>query len=202
MASKTDICNLALANLGHATPVINIDPPDPSNEAKKCSIFYPIALAECLADHDWGFATRYSVLSSVGNPDAGWSFRFGLPSDYVKAREVTENEFNTPQPYEITSSDADGTVLQTHVETPLLKYTALVVVTGRFPPKFINALSWLLASYLAGPILRKKEKAEEARKQYIEILGQGAVQDSNADKTSSPKQRVKDYKPRSIRARS
>lgn len=201
MASKVDICNLALSNLGHTANVINIDPPDPSNEAKKCAIFYPIALSEALSDHDWNFATRYKTLTSIGNPDAEWLFRFGLPSDYLNAQEITAFEDIAPQPYEITSSDADGTVLQCNVEIPLLKYTASVVVTGRFSPKFVNALSWLLASYLAGPILRKKEKGLEARDAYDVVLGRATVKDSNADKTSQQKQRVKDYSPRSIKAR-
>jgi len=202
MASKADITNLAYSNLGHTANVINIDPPDPSTEAKKAAIFYPLALSEILAAHDWGFATRYKVLSSVGNPDAGWQFRFGLPGDYVKAREITAFEGQDPQPYEITSSDADGTVLQCNVEIPTLKYTALIVVTGRFPPKFVIALSWLLSSMVAGPVLRKKDLADDAREVYMEKLGEAAVEDADADKTSSPRQRVRNYKPRSIKARS
>jgi len=85
---------------------------------------------------------------------------------------------------------------------PLLKYTAAVVVTGRFPPKFVNALSWLLSSYLIGPIKKAKtEDVERLRKVYREVLGEAAIQDANADKTSSPRLRLKDYKPRAIIAR-
>lgn len=59
-----------------------------------------------------------------------------------------------PQPYAIeTSGDGSGIIL-TNVCDATLRYTATITDTTKFGPLFTLALTYLLASMLAGPILK------------------------------------------------
>lgn len=202
MASEVDICNLSLGHCNNPAQVSAINPPDGSNEAKQCARFYPIARDEALVDFKGNFSIRYATLAPLSSdPDSDWLFRFALPNDYLDALELTCDGFPDPQDFEVTSSDSDGEILQTNTETPLLKYVARIVLTGLFPPKFVTALSYNLASYLAGPITKKREKAEEMKKLYIASLAEASVHDANSKKAGGPRQRQKDYRPKGIVAR-
>lgn len=182
MSTAVDICNLALGHLGDSATVVSLDPPEGSAQAEHCARFYPIALAALLERHPWGFATIRVPLSPLGsNPSSSWSYAYAMPSDAVNLLAVlasdaaSDNSVSpvatapdyglpgqlavyagayTPQDY-IAESQADGTeIILTNQEGAVLRYTRLVTDTNRFTPLFTETLSWLLASKLAGPVLK------------------------------------------------
>ena len=59
-----------------------------------------------------------------------------------------------PQPYSIETDSQGNGVILTNLENAVCRYSLKVVDTTRFTPLFTLALSWLLASMLAGPIIK------------------------------------------------
>jgi hypothetical protein len=63
----------------------------------------------------------------------------------------------TPQGYQVETNSDGVRVLLTNQEYASLRYTALVTDTTTFSSTFVIALSWYLASFLAGPLIKGKE---------------------------------------------
>lgn len=93
----------------------------------------------------------------------------------------------TPQPY-VLETDQDGNqVLLTNVPDAVLRYTNAATDTTKFSPLFALALSYLLASMLAGPIIKGDEgaqKAGEMMQMFGSIKGQASASDANQRKTN------------------
>ena len=191
MASAVDICNLALSHLGDTATVSSIDPPEGSAQAEHCQRFYPLARNSLLEMHNWGFATKRAKMALIGtNTVSQWMYTYVQPIDAVNLLAVytadapddfsepfpmaytqsgvvnTGQGLYTPQPF-TSESLVDGTpIIYTDVENAVLRYTAIVTDTTKYSPLFIDCLSWLLASYLAGVILKGDVGAAEAKRCY------------------------------------
>lgn len=182
MASEIDICNLALGHLGDVATIASIDPPEGSAQAEHCARFYPIARDALLEMHAWSFATKRVQLAQLGSGWPEWDYSYAQPSDALVMIAVlppsSTDDYSTvatgvqisaggsyvPQPFscEINADGAD--VIYTDQAEAVLRYTALVTDTTKFSPLFIVALSWQLASMLAGPILKGDAGASEAKR--------------------------------------
>ena len=181
--SSIDICNLALAHIGDESNVTSIAPPDGSVQAAHCSRFYPIALSQILERHAWSFATTRISLALTGTAPSEWDYQYAYPTNCVKVLKIL--------PYEGTSDDiteefqveslADGTrVIMTNTELATCRYILNVTDTSKFTPAFTVAFSWLLASYLAGPITKDLAKKESTYKVFLIELGTAAKLDANS----------------------
>lgn len=191
MASAVDICNLALAHIGDAASVASIDPPETSVQASACARFYPIVRDLVLEAHAWSFATKRVALAEETNTLDAWRYAYGAPANMIRPLSVLMP--NSPddaatQPY-VREALADGSIgIFTNVEQATLRYTDRITDTTKFTPGFVVAVSWLLAHYLSGPVLRSK--ATDALKkttlqQYAIALAQASAADGNARKTDT-----------------
>lgn len=194
MASAIDVCNTALAHLGSDVLISSIDPPDGSTEAGYCKRFYPIARKEMIEQFTWPFATKRATLAQVTNPSKVWYYAYALPSDCLRPVRVLsmaqERWFSleaerTGLPITSLFDDnksalfevEDG-VLLTNEPQAVLLYLRDVVDTTRFTPTFVSALSYLLASYLSGPLVRGAEGARAAqnyRQLALQVGGSAAA---------------------------
>lgn len=165
MASVLDICNLALAHIGDRANIVSIDPPEGSAQAEHCARFYPMARDSLLNMHPWSFATKRQVLADISlvvTPPEKWQYSYAAPGDMVKILGVYNpaamyDEDKSEYDFEL-GSDAGGTeVLYTDVEDAIVRYVSLVSDSTKFPPLFTYALTWMLASHLAGPIIKGTE---------------------------------------------
>lgn len=171
MSSEVDICNLALAHLGDSATVASISPAESTAQAAHCARFYPIARDRLLALHPWGFATRRAALALLESEAATtpWSYTYAAPNQLltmlaVLADDATED--GESQPFE-RETKADGTeVVLTNQEDAVGRYTVLVTDTTKFSPLFVDCLAWLLASDLAGPIVKGDAGTAAARACY------------------------------------
>lgn len=154
MASDVDIANLALSHIGDEAAVVALEPPDGSVQSNLCARFWPIARAELQEVFEWGFCEdRNGALAQVTSVLDSWEFAYNLPADCIKVRKLLANgETNEKagEPFAVIHG-----VLYTNAENPLLVYSKLITNPGKFTPTFTAAASYLLASYLAGPILKK-----------------------------------------------
>lgn len=188
MASEVDICNLALARLGDNATVASIDPPEGSAQAEHCARFYPVARDSLLEMHAWKFATRRVLLAQLTTDTWNWSFAYAEPTGVLKLLAVLPASASgdaESQEYE-AETDGNGTpIILTNQEGASLRYVAHVTDTTGFSPLFVDALAWLLASYLAGPVLKGDAGAAMAKaclQSFMLALSNAKVSDANQRK--------------------
>lgn len=218
-----DICNLSLSYLGDSATVASIDPPEGSAQAQHCARFYPIAVQQMLESHQWNFITKRAYLAVAATCYFNeWRFAYALPSDALSVISVlpkccyhadyfgsaVNSWWGNPQPneYELAAlrdfqiEVMSGTqVILSNAEDAIARYTVSTVQPGMFPALFTNALARLLASMLAGPILKGEDGAAEGKRQYA-LYEEGAARamGQDANERHGSRQPV----PSAIRARS
>lgn len=196
MASVVNICNMALSQIGSDARVSSISPPDGSVEAGHCADFYNLARTEMLEAGNWQFSKRRAALASVTSVSSQWAFAYAVPSASLRILRVLKAG---------AADDADsadfmqeGDVVYTNEENATAVYLVDVTDTTKFTPSFVSALSFLLASYIAGPIIKGSEgmKISDAMRQRALFLsGQSAALSANASAEDS------DFTPESKGAR-
>lgn len=178
MSSVVDICNLSLGNIGQDALITAVFPPDGTIEAEHCESFYPIARDKLLEMHDWRFATRRELLVEVVLTDAQkalyegqWGFAYAMPNQVIIPRLVlpprVTNESTQAVPFEVETLDDGSEIILTNMRKAVLKYTRRIEDTTKFTSMFVTALSWLLASYLAGPITKRREVRQDAYNNFL-----------------------------------
>lgn len=200
--NEVAICNLALSHLGDVATVTSISPPEGSAQAEHCARYYPIARDALLEMHSWGFATRREVLALLADTMDQWEYVYAWPNKALKILSVilydVENDYEipsveddsvlpafgtyAPQPFVVETLAAGTRVILTDQETALARFIVSMSDTTLFPPLFSLALSWLLASMLAGPILKGKEGSEQGLhcyKMFAAHLAEATGGDSN-----------------------
>ena len=193
MASEVDICNLALSHLGDTATIASLDPPEGSAQAEHCARFYPIARDALLEMHSWGFATQRVQLAQLGGGWPEWDYAYAVPPGTVNVIAVLPPDATddysqsgyasssltgfssgvpesaggqyVPQPFSCEVDEAGRQVIYTDQPNAVLRYSTIVTDTTRFSPLFVATLSHMLASYLAGPILKGDVGRAEAAQQ-------------------------------------
>jgi hypothetical protein len=196
MASEVDICNLALSYLGDEATVASIDPPEGSPQAGYCARFYPIARDAMLELHTWAFTLRRVRLALLPNDWPMWAYAYGVPSDALRLLAVLPPDATSdytvsatrgdssaePQAYSLETDDTGRKVILTNQPNAVLRYAVAARDTTQFPPLFVLALSWHLASMLAGPMLKGDVGAAEAKRcagMMQAYLSRATVTDAN-----------------------
>lgn len=210
MASVVDICNLAVSRLGDDASISSIDPPEGSPQAEHCARFWPIARDTLLQSHPWSFATSRSTLAALTPETDAWAYAYAMPSNcllvlsvqHYEAPDYGLNESTeygiampsaySPQPF-AAEVFADGTpVILTNQEEAAARYIRRVMDPSRYSPMFVEAASWLLASYLAGPMIKGSEGAKMA--QYctgmMEAMKERAIAADTTQRAGRPAHRV------------
>lgn len=162
MANAVEICNLALGHIGSDANIASITPPDGSAEAGYCARYYPLARKLTIALAQWSFATKRAQLAEVANTSVVWLFAYSQPADCIKPYRVLKAGATNEQ--DGASFTIEGGVIYTNEPEAKLVYTRDITDTTKFTPEFISALSWMMASYLAGPIIKGNEGANAAAK--------------------------------------
>lgn len=194
MASAIDIINLALSHLGETPNVSSIEPPEGSAHAEVCARFYPIARDVALEMRNWSFAMKHVALAEVTNTSASWRFKYQLPTDCIRAIGV---QMPGDISQDIYSDDfmIEQQFLFTNAPVATLRYLFRLTDTTRYPPLFVNAITWLLASYLAGPIAKSTELKTWCMQTFSNELSLAAESVANAGKITDT------YQPDWIRGR-
>lgn len=215
MATDIDICNLALGHLGDDASLTSLSPPSGTIQAEHCARFYPIARDTLLEMHAWGFATKRVTLTSVSNTWPQWDYAYTQPADALNLLAVlppdstddyTERAVDpmayglsslsqpplnmgryVPQPFS-SEVDASGTpIIYSDQKDAVLRYTARITDTTKYSPLFVMALSWHLASMLAGPVIKGDAGAAEAKRcaqMMAMFLNQAKASDANQRKAN------------------
>lgn len=195
VVTAVDICNLALSHIGESATVTSIAPPDGSAQSILCNQFFNRAVEELLEMHAWSFATaRADLVETATNDVDGWKYSYAYPpagTEIVRTLQVLPDGYKDTyveqmtkmQPaYTIEQASTGSLVLYTDLEDAEVRYVKFVYTPGFYPPLFITTLSWLLASKLAGPIMKGDVGSAESKRclqQMQFYLGKAASSDSN-----------------------
>jgi hypothetical protein len=210
MSSAIDICNLALSHLGDVASVSSIDPPEGSAQAEHCARFYPIARDLLLEAHDWNFATRRIAPALLVSTVGPWFYAYAKPnlakkviavvppspdnvvpvtsalSNYDPYEGLTEAS-QEPQPYAIETLSTGEEVICTNQAEAVVRYTVVVTDPTKFSALFTVTLSWLLASMLAGPLIKGDVGQAEAKRclgMFKAFLAEATTADAGQGKTN------------------
>ncbi|MFZ9370251.1 MAG: hypothetical protein ACO25M_00080 [Limnohabitans sp.] len=204
MASVVQICNMALSHIGADARVSSISPPDGSVEAGHCATFYDLARTEMLEPGNWAFALKRASLAQVTNPSTVWAYAYAKPADCMRVLRIlrpsiaitvfTQDLVLEPHTDDRDSApfDVEGEVILTNEPDAVLVYCRDVTDSTKFPASFTSALSYLLASYLAGPIVKGNEgvRLGEAMRQraqgMADISATASANASSADTLPQP----------------
>lgn len=220
MASSVDISNLALSHLGDRAIVVSIAPPDGTVQAAHCARFYPLARDAVLESHSWRFAMRRASLALLSTTElpSEWAYAYGYPACIKVLAVCPPNDavtqasgaifdpqelarLQTTYPFAIESLTDGSQVIYTNAESATVRFIGLVEDTTKFSPLFVMSVARLLASYLAGPILKGKEGRDAARahlEQYEKIdRPRAQASDAQAGRSNA----YRDFVPGSIGAR-
>lgn len=210
MASDVDIANMALSHLGDSATVASLDPPEGSAQAEHCARWYAIARNALLEMHDWKFNTARVKLAQVTQNWTEWGYAYAAPSDCLKVIAVLPDGASgdyttgyerasvsaysqvgdytgratiyTAQPFTVESDENGQVVIYTNQIDAVLRYTRVVTDTSKFSPLFVMTFARLLASYLAGPVLKGDTGMAVGEKQLglaIAMLSKAGVADAN-----------------------
>ncbi len=158
MATEVDICNAALSLLGSAADVVSIDPVEGGRFAERCAREYPISRNLVLESFDWSFATRRTSLALTAKDKNGWAYEYAKPSDAVRIIAILsdgDKYYEHPQSF-ILETDAETKLerILTDQENAVCRYSFLCTNANRFTEKFSQCITLMLASRLAGNIIK------------------------------------------------
>ena len=201
--SDVVISNLALSHIGSDALLSSINPPDGSVESGYCARYYPVARQELIEMQPWSFAKTRQALSLLAtNPSTVWTYAYQAPSDMVQSQRIlTTSTLDAYGFYPFggllradeaalfsergsANFDVENGAILTHEENAVLLYTRDITDTSKFTAGFTTALSFLLASYLAGPIIKGAEGTSAALKMR-QIAERKAAQAQANDANSS-----------------
>lgn len=216
MSTKTDLCNIALANLGETIQIADIDT-DKSASAKKCRQFLDLTIRGALSDFPWTFARGVVDLAILSDQESElYEYIYAYPNDCLEPRsivipnspiglyyryypyffngasgiETAPPEFLRPNFEKGLSADGKSRTIMTNYESAKLLYTKDVQDELQlWPTAFFEAVAWRLSAYLAMPVAQSPSLAESARAQYNMLISIAAAQDErgqNAPNTPLP----------------
>jgi len=168
MTSQVEIYNLALMNIGLSETVASLE--ERSKARIICSQFWQITRDAVLAEFNWPFATKFETLALIADETKPWQYTYQYPTDCLKALYLVMDGLLQPdekmQPEYETAYGDDGRVILTNYPNAVLAYITRVEDTGRFPPLFVIALAWRLASHIAMPMTATQSLVQSCMQQY------------------------------------
>lgn len=191
MASKTEICNMAISHLGIAKEIANVDT-EKSAEASAMRRFYDIVLESVLRDFPWPFASKIAALGLLEEePNDEWNFSYQYPTDCSKIRRILSGIRNdTPGSvvrYKVATT-GDTRIIFTDEEDAEAEYTILATNPAIYPADFSLAVSLKLAS-VAAPRLTGGDPfklGERAFRAYQIQIGMSQVNSINEQQDDAP----------------
>lgn len=140
MASKTDICNLALVGMAE-TPILSID--DNVKSAQTLRAVWDVLRDHALRDHPWNFATARETLARLDEtPPFGYAYAYQLPAENLRVLGMVSdgNNVDPTQEYKL-----EGGQLLTNAETAQVKYIKRMTDVSLWDAAFIFHFALKLA---------------------------------------------------------
>lgn len=156
--SEVAVCNSALAKIG-ADRIVSLT--EDSRVGRLCNEQYLKVIKALLREHPWNFAyTRVSLAASVTTPDFGFDYKYPIPTDFIRALHVNDDEFEWRK---------EGDYILTDETTCELEYIANVSC-GLFDAAFDELAAIKLAHDLCGDLTTSPTLKKDLFEQYKDYL--------------------------------
>jgi hypothetical protein len=209
MASAVEICNLALSNIRGGS-ISSLD--QSSLQAQTCNLKYPFIRDMMLSETAWGFNRAIETLAVSSTEIFNWAYAYHYPNDCLKinrligAQEELANSdadvisrlidsqilpisnLRNKIPHEIFNFDNEK-LIGVNESDLRIDYTIKATNPELFSVTFVMAMSHLLASELAIPIVGAKEGRElrsDSLSIYQSYLSSAMTKDLNEDYEDVP----------------
>jgi hypothetical protein len=171
MDTETDVCNLALSEIG-AKLVSNYEE-DSTEEARACRLHFTQTRDALLRRHQWNFAQVRADLSALEDePVSDWDTAWTLPADCVRVISLpSDSPYKPHQEFAVEGRK----VLTRDLSTLTLLYVSNAVPVTEWDPLFIDALSLALAQKLAKTIAHDTGMASAAAAAFAQLALPAAV---------------------------
>lgn len=183
MASKVEICNMALSSIGSKQTIQSLDT-DNGVEAGTLKLHYDQALQTALVYTNWSFATKTATSALLSaDPPTDWIYMYAEPANMLRIIEIVDavgNRLTKPRKLKRTVYDGQRVIL-TDTESPVWRYIYNNTDPVTYSPMFIDALVASLASRVAMPLTRKRELRQEALADYVRLISAAAADDANGN---------------------
>lgn len=168
MASETDICNIALSNLGERPIAIRTDQ---NQRARACDNRFNDVRDLVLRSHVWNCALRREgpMPSSATAPKWGYDYAYPIPAEMLRLISVKENEY----PFKI-----EGDNIVTNSTTLHILYIERVTDTTKYDALLIQAIALRLATEIAQDITGKTQLKEALMRKYREVMSEARSADA------------------------
>ena len=189
-ASPVSIANMALAHIGARSSIESLSEDSP--EARQASLWYDHCRLQTLEASDWSFARKRLTLAlhSEAPPEGVWTYRYQYPSDCIFARRIVNplgpTADQVPFDIEINMIGDERTIL-TNLEEAVLVYTKDVASPSLFSTFFVDAVSHLLASYIAYSLTGTRQTKADELNIFSSILRVAAANNANEQAFPPPK---------------
>lgn len=181
MATKTEICNLALDYVGKAR--IDIFG-EGTAQGAACEAHYDIARQALLERSDWSFARAKAALATLASDyTTRWEYTYALPGLALRFLRVLTPDYDprlnpVPVPFEVRDRK-----VYTNVETAFGEFTTDVDDTTLFASTFVDALAFSLAARIAWPLSKSRTLVVDLREQAARALSVAVTADAAQDVT-------------------
>ena len=180
MSSQVEICNRALNLL--ATKTITALS-DNTQEAIRCNLIYNTARDGVLRDHPWGFARASGTLAILSDETVnGWDYLYVYPTKCLKILNLFEDSDNRNADgiewKEYMSPTTKQRSIATDISPAYVEYIYQVTDTTQYDQKFVEALSFKLASELAKPLTGNMDAGIKFMQMYSAIISDAKKHDS------------------------
>jgi len=198
MSSEIEICNIALSNAraGSINSLVGTDV-----QTQQCALKYPILRDRCLKT-TWGFNRKIRALSVLTTEIYNWAYAYQYPTDCLKIERLVGSHEELANadasvvsalidsqllplrnrrvqiPYEVFNF-SDNKVIGANEADLYIDYAAKVTDPNLFTDDFIMALSHLITSEIAIPIIGIKD-GREIRKDSLQLY-QSYLNEAMAD---------------------
>ena len=189
MASKVQICNIALAKLG-VDSITSLS--DNTDQAKKCNLLYDDIAIEVMSEGVWSSTvSRVELARTTNTPVFGYSYEFQLPTNprYLRVLSINEED---PGIYDYA---IEGDKLLTNVSTMKIKYQGEITDTESYGVWLRRSIQYRLAAELAYPLTGDSRMAQGLMEQYMRSVADGlaadGLQGSSENSTSDDLNKVR-----------
>lgn len=178
MASKIDICNMALSFIGCNT-IADIN--EKSVEAEQCNLFYDTALEQVLREHPWNFAQARERLIGVDLPEAmqrEYSFGYAYPQRCMAVQFLLDEAGRKSRRFEVFTG-MTRPIIATDIEAAVAAFTKRIDDATFYDQQFVQVLARRLQCLIVKPLLKNNPSlVKEAEELYRHELAQAMTSDA------------------------
>ena len=171
MASKVQLCNIALSRLA-ANTITSLT--DNTPEARLCNTFFDEMADQVMIEGSWSSTIkRVGLAQTTNTPIFGYTYEYQLPVNPFCLKVLNIDE-TTPGscPYRI-----EGDKLLIESPTVKIRYIARITDTQAWDPYLTRAFVSRLTAELAYQITGDNQKTEIEMEKYMKFVTEGLVLD-------------------------